>query len=71
MKKTAAPLKGVLFLAGVNADGSRLTPSCEVTPWMIKLEHGSAVMEDVAHDCKCVWLNRQGTKLRIARGCGG
>jgi Skp family chaperone for outer membrane proteins len=69
--KTARPMKGVIFLDAPENGAERLSPSCEVTHWLIELEHGSASMADVARDCKCVWLNREGTKVRIARGCGG
>jgi hypothetical protein len=68
--KTAKPMRGVLFL-GDDDHGAKMAPSCDVTNWLIKLEQGGAMMEDVAHDCSCVWLNRTGTKIRIQRGCGG
>lgn len=68
--KTAAPMKQVIFLGAGAEHTMRLSPSCEVTGWLILLEQGRAAIEDVALDCPCVWLNRSGKKIRIAPGCG-
>lgn len=68
--ETALPMKQVIFLGAGAEHTMRLSPSCEVTGWLILLEHGRAAIEDVALDCPCVWLNRSGKKVRIARGCG-
>jgi Skp family chaperone for outer membrane proteins len=65
--RTSQRMSGVVFLASNSPE--KLTPSCEVTPWMIHVANGTATADDVARDCPCVWLGPKGAKLRVARDC--